>query len=132
MKNSFINMYRTEAIDSKEFEYDEDRFDYNTPYRPLNHPKDQRDKLLDDLFEDEIARCLESLPGIYRSLVLLSDLEEFRYAEIARMVSCPVGTVRSRLHTSRRVLQKKLLSYVRANGYVAREFGDGYAIKKSQ
>jgi RNA polymerase sigma-70 factor, ECF subfamily len=73
---------------------------------------------LHDVFEDEIVRCVESLQGIFRSAVMLDDAEELRYAEMAEMVSCPVGTVRSRLHKSRRSVQKNLLNFARANGMI--------------
>jgi RNA polymerase sigma-70 factor (ECF subfamily) len=124
MKNSYINLYRTKAKEPKQVEYDEARFAYDIPNHLSLAPKYQRGKSLDDIFEDEIVRCMESLPGIFRSVVLLSDVEELRYEEIAEMVSCPVGTARSRLHRGRKVLQKNLLNFARANGYLARKFED--------
>ncbi len=42
-------------------------------------------------------------------MILLADVEELSYKEIAEVVGCPVGTVMSRLHRARKGLQKKLL-----------------------
>ena len=51
-------------------------------------------------------------------MILLSDVEELTYSEIARVVECPVGTVRSRLHRGRRVLKQRLSNYAVVNGYI--------------
>jgi RNA polymerase sigma-70 factor (ECF subfamily) len=41
----------------------------------------------------------------------LSDVEDFSYKEIAEVMECPVGTVMSRLHRGRRLLQKRLYDH---------------------
>src|SRR5574337_1531618 len=46
----------------------------------------------------EVEQALQDLPSQQRLTVILADLEEMRYEEIARVLDCPVGTVRSRLH----------------------------------
>jgi len=50
--------------------------------------------------------------------VVLCDLEEFSYKEIADIMDCPVGTVMSRLHRGRRLLQKQLRDYAIKEGIV--------------
>jgi RNA polymerase sigma-70 factor (ECF subfamily) len=48
------------------------------------------------------------LPDSYREAVVLCDLEERNYEEAARLMGCPVGTIRSRLHRARGLLASKL------------------------
>src|SRR5687767_735780 len=52
---------------------------------------------LDKLLREDLERALAELPEHYRIVVILSDLEEFNYAEISVALEIPVGTVRSRL-----------------------------------
>jgi len=124
MKNSFINQYRVKANEPKKIEYDEAHFFYDTPHHQLFDPKDQKGKSFDEIFGDEIMQSIESLPYTFRMVVLLSDVEELTYAEIAKKISCPVGTVRSRLHRGRKILQQQLFHFATANGYVVRKHKD--------
>ena len=65
-------------------------------------------EFVDKLLREDIDRALASLPEHYRMVVILSDIEEFSYAEIAHALGIPVGTVRSRLARARAALQKML------------------------
>lgn len=67
-----------------------------------------------------IARALAKLPERYRTVVVLVDLEDQSYAEAARVLGVPVGTVRSRLFRGRRLLQDDLLVYAEDAGFLAR------------
>jgi RNA polymerase sigma-70 factor, ECF subfamily len=55
-------------------------------------------------FSAGVKRALLDLPADYRMAVLLADVEEFSYEEIARIMECPIGTVMSRLNRARRRL----------------------------
>ena len=57
---------------------------------------------------EEITRALEGLPEVFRSAVVLRDVEEFTYAEIAEILGVPVGTVMSRIHRGRALLRRVL------------------------
>jgi RNA polymerase sigma-70 factor (ECF subfamily) len=57
---------------------------------------------------DEIMAAIDMLPEEYRTVAVLYFLEDAKYEEIAAALDCPVGTVRSRLHRSRKLLQKAL------------------------
>jgi RNA polymerase sigma-70 factor (ECF subfamily) len=57
---------------------------------------------------EEITRALEALPEAFRSAVVLRDIEEFSYAEIAEILEVPVGTVMSRIHRGRALLRQTL------------------------
>jgi len=55
-----------------------------------------------------VRQAIATLPANYREVVILCDLEEMSYEEAASALSCPVGTVRSRLHRAREILIEKL------------------------
>jgi RNA polymerase sigma-70 factor (ECF subfamily) len=58
-----------------------------------------------------ILAAIATLDPIFRDVVVLSDVEDLSYAEIAGRLDVPVGTVRSRLYRARRQLQEQLLDY---------------------
>src|SRR5262245_10655563 len=68
--------------------------------------------LIDELARDEtielVRKAVLSLPARYREVVVLCDLQEMSYLEAANVLSCAVGTVRSRLHRARTLLLEKL------------------------
>lgn len=57
-----------------------------------------------------VARAIEELPAEFREAVELRDLDGLSYEEIARIIDCPVGTVKSRVNRGRLRLQKRLRS----------------------
>jgi len=60
----------------------------------------------------DLTAALNRLPEEYRSVVLLADLEDFSMQEVARIMECPVGTVKSRLFRARGILKNLLRDYV--------------------
>ncbi len=60
----------------------------------------------------DLTAALNRLPEEYRSVVLLADLEDFSMQEIAHIMDCSVGTVKSRLFRARGILQHLLRDYV--------------------
>ena len=58
--------------------------------------------------QEEIRRALEQLPVAHREIILLCDVEEMSYKEIAELVSIPIGTVMSRLSRARRTMRALL------------------------
>jgi RNA polymerase sigma-70 factor (ECF subfamily) len=75
------------------------------------------------LLGDEVARAVARLPAAFRVPLLLCDADGMSYAEIARVVGCPVGTVRSRIARARRQMQSDLAGYARRQGYFRRRGG---------
>lgn len=88
---------------------------------------DPEGRFYDSFLDDEITKAIDALPDEYRAAVVLSDLHDLRYAEIAEILGVPEGTVKSRLFRGRRILQKKLVDYAIDMGYLkkgrARELG---------
>src|ERR1700704_6700762 len=64
--------------------------------------------LLRDTLGPELQAAVDELPDAFRQAVWLRDVEEFSYAEIASMLSIPVGTVMSRISRGRHLLFEKL------------------------
>lgn len=74
--------------------------------------------VIERLSAPDVAAALASLPEAFRSAVVLVDMEDLTYEEAARVLDCPVGTVRSRLYRARRLLYNALLHHARRAGYV--------------
>ena len=68
--------------------------------------------------DDEVKTALEELPEQFLLPVLLSDVDGFSYKEIAEMLETPIGTVMSRLHRGRKLMQKLLYTYARERGLI--------------
>ena len=73
-------------------------------------------EFLDRLLREDLERALATLPEHHRVVVILADLEEFNYREIADTLGVPLGTVRSRLARARGTLQKLLWQQAQARG----------------
>ena len=80
--------------------------------------RDPEATALTPILEGEVSRALDALPDDFRLAVVLSDVEELSYKEIAEVMGCPIGTVMSRLHRGRKLLQKSLREQAVAMGIV--------------
>jgi RNA polymerase sigma-70 factor (ECF subfamily) len=79
--------------------------------------------LLRATVRDDLQAALDGLPDVFREAVWLRDVEEFTYAEIAEMLSIPMGTVMSRISRGRRLLFERLSAapgHVEAEGRLTR------------
>ncbi len=121
MKNTYINLYRKTVKEPDTVDYDEIKNFYNTIKEESADPNDLQEKLFGQLLDDEVAKALESLPEDFRTVVILCDIEGLTYEEIAEFVECPVGTVRSRLHRGRKLLQSKLFDYAKSRGFIGKD-----------
>ena len=79
---------------------------------------DPEGRFYDSFLDEDIVRAIDALPEEYRDALILSDLHDLRYAEIAQILGIPEGTVKSRLFRGRRILQKKLKGYAVEMGYI--------------
>jgi RNA polymerase sigma-70 factor, ECF subfamily len=121
MKNSYINSYRKESKEPKKIEYQEYHLPYNAKQDVAVGQMHLSEKPYNEIFCDEIADSFGSLNDLFRDILILSDVEGLTYKEIADIVECPIGTVRSRLNRGRKHLRKKLSSYAKNNGYIHKE-----------
>jgi len=78
--------------------------------------KYDQEKVFSHLFEDEVQEALSKLPAEFRAVVILSDLEDCTYKEIADILQCSMGTVASRLFRGRELLREYLEEYAKKRG----------------
>lgn len=77
-----------------------------------NHPHAQPDSALDRSERQQIVRqALQELSEEYRTALVLKEMEGLKYEQIAEIVGCPIGTVRSRIHRARAELREKLRAF---------------------
>ena len=131
LTNTFINRYRKSQRERVFFVEDDES-------RPLAERLAAREvheldvpsaldrEAIAKLFGDEIGRALDQVPLDFRMAVLLADVYDFSYKEVAEMLECPIGTVMSRLYRGRRLLRAQLAEYAVASGAV-RELNAEYA-----
>lgn len=67
--------------------------------------------------DEDVIKALANVPENFRQVVVLSDIEEFSYKEIASILGIPIGTVMSRLSRGRKVLRMELADYARNYGF---------------
>ena len=113
LTNTFINRYRRSTkerniVEGSEREAVHERF---VSREATEYAANPEQFFFDRLLSDDVLKAVDSLPIDFRLVVILADLQEFSYKEIAEILDVPVGTVMSRLYRGRRLLQKALASY---------------------
>ena len=97
---------------------------------PLASPEAE-DQLMADppvpeqIRDEDVLAALGKLPLEYREVVLMADVEEFSYKEIADALKIPLGTVMSRLSRGRRLLRLELAGVARAHGILPDNKAEG-------
>jgi len=120
LTNTFINKYRRSVkersiVDGSEREAVHDRF---VSREASESAADPEKAFFERLLSGDVLRAVDSLPIDFRLVVILADLQEFSYKEIADILDVPVGTVMSRLYRGRRLLQKALAGYAATAGLI--------------
>ncbi len=115
VRNTFINQYRRQqhegtTVDLAEME------SYSA--FPEVQETDPEGRFFDRIVDEEVLRAIEELPEEFREVVVLSDIEDLSYAEIAELLGVPIGTVKSRLFRARQALQRRLYQYAVEMGYI--------------
>ena len=122
LTNSFINRYRKQQRRPREVELDEveDLYLYRrlAPLEGNRVARSAEDQVFEALEGADVRRAIDALPEPYRMPVLMADIQGFSYKEIAAMLDIPMGTVMSRLHRGRKLLQKVLWDTAREQGIV--------------
>jgi RNA polymerase sigma-70 factor (ECF subfamily) len=122
MTNTFINKYNAQQRRPQETELDEVEelflFRRIGAFDQSKMNQSAEDQLLEFFTDDEVKSAIEELPEMFRLPVLLSDVDGFSYKEIAEMLDVPIGTVMSRLHRGRKMMQKLLYTYAKERGLV--------------
>jgi len=117
LTNTYINHYRHKQREPVMIELDRPEDDegssggqlYDRLINTRAHPSENPEHVLSNRFLDrDMKKAIEALPDDFRMVVILADLQNFSYQEIADILDIPVGTVRSRLWRGRRLLQQIL------------------------
>lgn len=117
LKNCYINQYRKTKKEPSKVDYEEVENFYDSIRSEAVDPNDLEQKVFSNLLDDDLIIALNSLQDDYKTVVILCDLEGLSYEEIAEFLEVPIGTVRSRLHRGRKILEKKLRDYAKERGY---------------
>jgi RNA polymerase sigma-70 factor, ECF subfamily len=116
MKNSYINRYRKETREPGMVDYDDVENFYDSIRDDSTDSNDLQKQMYSNMLSDEVTGALQSLPEDFRTVVILCDIEQLTYEEISDFLNCPIGTVRSRLHRGRKMLEEKLHDYAKQRG----------------
>jgi len=110
LTNTFINKYRRGGLERAVFDGpDADPLaDGWVGASTMRQLRDPEQIALTPIVEGEVGRALDALPTEFKLAVILCDVEEFSYEEIAEIMGCPIGTVMSRLHRGRKLLAERL------------------------
>jgi len=122
LRNTFINDYRRRSrapsmVELTGTEAAPDTApDPDVAFEPQNG--DGADLL--ELLDDEVKEAVEALPPDFRHAVIMADLQDKSYKEIADAMDCPLGTVMSRLYRGRKLLRQQLADYAADRRLVSR------------
>ena len=108
LRNTFINQFRRASRRPTAVQYEAVE-DLNV-FEAVQE-RDPEGSFFRYIVDDEVKRAIQDLPEDFRIPVVLSDVEGMSYAEIAEVLSVPLGTVKSRLFRGRRRLQQRLYEY---------------------
>jgi RNA polymerase sigma-70 factor, ECF subfamily len=110
LRNFFLDRYRQRKRWLSPEDLSQPQSDYLESL-PAENPGPERHLLLREL-DDQITDFLRRIPEEFRAPIVLVDVGDFSYEEAAAILSCPIGTVRSRLSRGRKLMQKYLTVYV--------------------
>jgi RNA polymerase sigma-70 factor (ECF subfamily) len=110
LHNFFFDHYRQRKRWTSTEEIPEPESDY-WERLPTENPGPENQVLLNELSAN-ITDALKRIPEEFRAPILLVDMGDFSYAEAAEILSCPIGTIRSRLSRGRKLAQQYLAAYV--------------------
>jgi len=119
LRNTFINDYRRKVRSPAmtELSGTEAAVDRSAdPEVPIEVELGDRDALM-ELLDDEVRAALEAVPLDFRLPVIMADMEDKSYKEIADAMNCPLGTVMSRLYRGRKLLREALQQYAKDRRY---------------
>jgi RNA polymerase sigma-70 factor (ECF subfamily) len=126
LTNTYINTYRSKQRRVQETELNdvEDLYLFRRIANVDQAARSAEDTLFDLFTDDEVKQALENLPENFRMPVMLADVEDFSYKEIAEMLDIPIGTVMSRLHRGRKAMQKALADFATERGLISTPASD--------
>jgi RNA polymerase sigma-70 factor (ECF subfamily) len=88
---------------------------------PLPYSDNLHHDFLAQFPDEDVRRALLALPEVYRVPLVLLYVEDLSYRELADTLGCPLGTVMSRLHRARKILERDLWECAKRRGFVRSE-----------
>lgn len=114
LTNLYINKYRRAKRGPGTASMDEEHF--QEPAGDVSEIPDRQ--VFDGLFGSEVEAALAKVPVDFRTAVILSDVEQMSYDDIAEATQVPVGTVRSRIARGRAILRRELELFAEQEGFI--------------
>jgi RNA polymerase sigma-70 factor (ECF subfamily) len=113
--NTFVNQYRRSVRQRALFQHHGEQVWLGHPYGHLHTATaaDAEASVAPAGLSPEVLAALGQIPAQFREVVLLYDLMDHSYPEIAALLGVPPGTVMSRLFRGRRLLRRRLAAHVR-------------------
>ncbi len=123
LKNQFLNRVQLHRLESGNVDLDAMLASGAAPESAFPHHQDlnPEQKVMASVTSSEVEEALAELPAEYRPVVTLALVDEKSYKDISKTLRIPMGTVMSRLHRGRRLLQSRLYDYVAHRHLVGRE-----------
>jgi len=120
LRNTYINQYRQRARRPSQVELSgAEKSNESYPDPGLRYtPKSENYTDVMELFEDKVRIAVDTLPIDFRKVVIMADVEDRTYKDIAQELDCPIGTVMSRLYRGRKILRTHLHDYAEEQGLI--------------
>jgi len=117
MANTHVSRYRQRERRPKTESWDATTDAMGREKFVLADPNGSPEELVLAAFHDEeIERALIELPEDFRTVLIMADLYQMPYKDVADALGVPIGTVRSRLFRARRLMRRALADYARSRG----------------
>ena len=114
--NTFINHYRKKSKRPNQVDFEKIENLNNDESTEFTNVVTIDAEVFGMMLGDEVATAMASLSDQARTVILLSDIGDFKYEEIAALLDIPIGTVRSRLFRARNTLKEILKDYAQSFG----------------
>jgi len=120
LQNLFINRYRQKRREAPtvEWEKTDDVYESMVEQDENLGGGNPEHHFVSHMMDDEVEKALRGLPEVFRTAIVLVDIEEMTYEGAANVMECPLGTFRSRVSRGRRMLQVALKEYGQGRGWV--------------
>jgi RNA polymerase sigma-70 factor (ECF subfamily) len=120
LRNTFINRYRRQKREREILNSDDTSSVEKNFFNRANtdYYESPERETMDKTFSTDLRTALEDLPEEFRRVVILADLNEFSYKEIAYILGCPVGTVMSRLFRGRKLMRQQMVDAAYDRGII--------------
>jgi len=118
LRNLFINRYRRKRREPTTVDWEK----IDEVYESIRERVEKKERgnpekhFFSQLPDEEVEKSLRELPEEFRTAIVLVEFEELSYEEAARVMQCPMGTVRSGVSRGRRMLQVALRDYALEKG----------------